>query len=144
MRRTQVREKVGLPAGRQGSGDIETSMKLAIKPGDKVRVIKGKLAGKEASIIAIDKKAKRVRLEGLKKKKVKTKKGKEKELHGTFHVSSLRIIKPEPPKEKEAAPREETASKEVPKGKAEAKEETKETKETKEPKEQKEEKTKET
>jgi len=70
-------------------------MKLGIKIGDKVVVTTGKLAGKEAAIVFIDKKNKRVRLEGLKVIKAKTKKG-TKDLHGTFHLSSLKALaKPE-------------------------------------------------
>jgi ribosomal protein L24 len=78
-------------------------MKLAIKVGDKVQVVVGKLAGKEAAIIFIDKKNNRVRLEGL--KVVKAAKGKKggKDLHGTFHVSSLKAL----PKPAAAAPAEE-------------------------------------
>ena len=67
-------------------------MKLAFKIGDKVKVLRGKLAGKEAVVQFIDKRSKRVRLEGLKKIK-STKKG-GKELHGTFHINSLSVIKP--------------------------------------------------
>lgn len=68
-------------------------MKLGIKIGDKAKVIKGKFAGKEADVLFIDKKNLRVRLNGLKKLSLKTKKG-DKEVHGTFHLSSLQIQKP--------------------------------------------------
>lgn len=68
-------------------------MKLAIKIGDKVKVLRGKSAGKEAVVQFIDKRSKRVRLEGLKKVKASKKGGKE--LHGTFHINSLLVIKPE-------------------------------------------------
>lgn len=65
-------------------------MKLALKVGDQVQVTKGKFAGKEDTITAIDKKSNRVRLEKLKKSKAK-KGGKEN--HGTFHVLSLKPVK---------------------------------------------------
>jgi ribosomal protein L24 len=67
-------------------------MKFSYKVGDKVQVTVGKHAGKEAAISSIDKKAKRLQLDGLKKQKIKTKKGASKELHGTFHVSSVKAI----------------------------------------------------
>lgn len=70
-------------------------MKLLFKLGDKAKVTKGKLAGKVAPIAFIDKKNKRVRLEGLKQAQIKTKKGEAKTIHGTFHISSLEIIKTE-------------------------------------------------
>lgn len=65
-------------------------MKLAIKIGDKATVLTGKFAGKQAEVTAIDKRNLRVQLAGLKKQTVKTKKG-NKDLHGTFHVTSLKI-----------------------------------------------------
>lgn len=64
-------------------------MKLTMKVGDKVKVLKGKLAGKEANVVAIDKKNYRVKLAGLKVSKQKSKKGKASDLHGSFHVTSL-------------------------------------------------------
>lgn len=81
-------------------------MKIGLKVGDKVKVLTGKCAGKEAAIVAIDKKTARVKLDGLKKSKVKTKKGDSKELHGTFYARNLELIKEEPapaPAEQEAA-----------------------------------------
>jgi len=98
-------------------------MKLDIKIGDKVQVNQGKFAGKEAKILFLDKKNKRARLEGLKKHKVKTKKGDSKDLHGTFHFSSLTLVKPEQPKkeEKTEAPAETTKT-EAPKEDAKAEE----------------------
>lgn len=78
-------------------------MKLEIRSGDKVQVIKGKFSGKEAKVLFIDKKTGRSRLEGLKKIQVKTKKGESKELHGTFHLTSLKLLKQEPPKADNAA-----------------------------------------
>ncbi len=71
-------------------------MKLAFKVGDKVKVLRGKYIGKEAVIQFIDKRSNRCRLDGLKKIKVKTKKD-SKELHGTFHITSLQVIKAEAP-----------------------------------------------
>lgn len=71
-------------------------MKIEVQVGDKVRVTKGKLAGKEDTVIFIDKKNARVRLSTLKKGKTKGKGAKE--IHGTFGVASLLIIKkPEAP-----------------------------------------------
>lgn len=67
-------------------------MKLTMKVGDKVKVLKGKLAGKEANVVAIDKKNYRVKLEGLKVSKQKSKKGKASELHGSFHITSLATL----------------------------------------------------
>lgn len=67
-------------------------MKIALKVGDKVRVLAGKFTGKEDVVSFIDKKNGRVRLETLKKQKVKTKKG-TKDLHGTFHLTSLKSLK---------------------------------------------------
>ena len=81
-------------------------MKLAIKTGDKVKVTCGKNAGKEAVVEFIDKRSNRVRLEGLKKNKA-SKKGSGKDLHGTYHVSNLVLIKPEV---KEEAPQAEAAA----------------------------------
>lgn len=78
-------------------------MKSTLKIGDKVVVTKGKYLGKEDKILACDKKNNRIRLEVLKKQPVKTKKG-AKEIHGTFHVSSLKLIAPEKPKEVEKTP----------------------------------------
>lgn len=78
-------------------------MKLEIKQGTKVQVLTGKFAGKEASVLFVDKKTKRVKLDGLKKHKVKTKKGESKELHGTFNYSHLKLIKSEEPKKEEPA-----------------------------------------
>lgn len=89
-------------------------MKLAFKVGDKVKVTKGKLVGKEAAVVSLDKKNKRVKLDGLKVAKIKTKKGESKELHGSFHFASVAVIKAEPPKEEakeEAAPAEAAADK---------------------------------
>lgn len=79
-------------------------MKFEIKEGSKVKVVAGKHAGTEAAVIAVDTKNKRIKLDGVKVKKVKTKKGEQKELHGTFHVSSLQLVKEEP---KTEAPAEE-------------------------------------
>lgn len=64
-------------------------MKLTMKVGDKVKVLKGKLAGKEANVVAIDKKNNRVKLAGLKVSKQKNKSGKSVDLHGSFHIASL-------------------------------------------------------
>jgi ribosomal protein L24 len=64
-------------------------MKLTMKVGDKVKVLKGKLVGKEANVVAIDKKNYRVKLAGLKVSKQKSKSGKSVDLHGSFHVTSL-------------------------------------------------------
>jgi len=113
-------------------------MKYSIKIGDKVKITKGKFSGKEDKVLEIDKKNNRIKLEKLKKDKVKTKKG-DKELHGTFHISSVAALKvvekpkkeeapaeaAEAPKEEAAAPKEETPAKEEKKEepKAEAKEE---------------------
>ena len=72
-------------------------MKLQGKIGDKAKVLTGKFKGKEAAILFIDRKSGRVRLEGLKISKSKLKGGKTKELHGTLHISSLSIIRPEAP-----------------------------------------------
>lgn len=77
-------------------------MKLQAKIGDKATVITGKFKGKEANIVAIDKKNLRVRLEGLKLSKSKLKNGKFKELHSTFHVSNLVIAKNSAGKTEEA------------------------------------------
>ena len=82
-------------------------MKIELKIGDKVTVLNGKFAGKEASILFIDKKTKRVRLDGLKKQTIKTKKGSAKELHGTFgmaNVKAKQVEKKEEPKQEAAAP----------------------------------------
>lgn len=65
-------------------------MKLGVTIGDKALVLTGKFKGKTANVVAIDKKTARVRLEGLKISKAGDKK-----LHGTFHRTSLQIIKPE-------------------------------------------------
>lgn len=69
-------------------------MKIELNVGDKVKVLVGKFAGKEDTVDFIDKKSKRVRLTNLKKQKVKLKKG-EKQLHGTFHLGSLLVLKPQ-------------------------------------------------
>jgi ribosomal protein L24 len=69
-------------------------MKIELKVGDKVKVNVGKFAGKEDTVQFIDKKSKRVRLESLKKQKVKTKKG-QKDLHGTFALANLTVLKAE-------------------------------------------------
>lgn len=87
-------------------------MKLTMKVGDKVKVLKGKLAGKEANVVAIDKKNHRVKLAGLKVSKQKNKNGKSVDLHGSFHITSLASLnKPvaEAPTET-AAPAEAKAS----------------------------------
>lgn len=76
-------------------------MKLEIKVGSKVKVTQGKFAGKDSKVIFIDKKNLRFRLDGLKVIKSKGKKG-GKDLHGTFHLSSLSLIKPEQPTEASA------------------------------------------
>lgn len=65
-------------------------MSLGLKMGDKVRVLKGKFKGQEDVVFAIDKKNKRIHLAKLKKTKAD-----KKELHGTFHLSSLFVIRPE-------------------------------------------------
>lgn len=65
-------------------------MKLGVKVGDQALVLTGKFKGKQANVVAVDKKNSRIRLEGLKV----VKSGK-KALHGTFHRASLQIIKPE-------------------------------------------------
>lgn len=78
-------------------------MKLQAKVGDRARVLQGKFRGKEAVIQFIDRKTGRVRLEGLKISKSKLKGGKSKELHGTLHISSLSVIKPEAPAAEAAA-----------------------------------------
>ncbi|MBF0106170.1 MAG: 50S ribosomal protein L24 [Deltaproteobacteria bacterium] len=85
-------------------------MKLEIKTGDKVHVLKGKFFGKEAVVLSVDKKTNRYKLDGLKNKKVQTKKGSSVELHGTFHVSNLKVVKPEAPKAEpvKETPKEET------------------------------------
>lgn len=77
-------------------------MKLQVKIGDKALILTGKCKGKEAKILFVDKKSGRVRLEGVKILKSKLKGGKSKELHGSLHISSLQVIKPEAPVE--AAP----------------------------------------
>lgn len=87
-------------------------MKFDIKVGNKVAVTKGKFSGKEAVVTAVDKKNKRIQLDSLKKSKSKSK-----ELHGTFHYSSLRLITPPAPKAEEApaaAPAAPVAEKAVP------------------------------
>ncbi|EKD50427.1 MAG: hypothetical protein ACD_62C00544G0009 [uncultured bacterium] len=71
-------------------------MKLGIKIGDVVEVIKGKFSGQKSKIVSIDKKNDRVVLENLKKQKTKTK-----SLHGSFHVLSLKLVKAEQPKTEE-------------------------------------------
>jgi len=68
-------------------------MKLGLKTGDTVEIIKGKYTGKKSKIVKIDKQRERVVLDGLKKSKVKTKKNETKELHGSFHVTSLKLFK---------------------------------------------------
>lgn len=68
-------------------------MKIGLNVGDKVKVLVGKFAGKEDVVTFIDKRTKRVRLEKLKKLKTKGKGGKE--LHGTFHLTSLSVLKPQ-------------------------------------------------
>lgn len=78
-------------------------MKLEIKVGDKVKVTQGKFEGKESKVVFIDKKNLRFRLDGLKVIKSKSKKGAGKDLHGTFHLSSLQLIKPEQPTEAQSA-----------------------------------------
>ncbi len=105
-------------------------MKLGIKIGDKVEVIKGKFAGQKSTIAKIDKRTKRIVLEDLKKQKVKTKKNETKELHGSFHFLSLKVIRPEKPKVEEEpkqaeAPKTEGDAAKAEPVKAEAKEETK-------------------
>ncbi len=76
-------------------------MKIALKIGDTVTVTEGKYSGKEAKVLFIDKKNLRVRLEGLKKQTVKTKKGATKELHGTFSLANIKIKQAE---QKQEAP----------------------------------------
>lgn len=95
-------------------------MKFDIKVGTKVAVTKGKFAGKEAVVTAVDKKNKRIQLDKLKKSKSKNK-----ELHGTFHYSSLRLVNPPAPKVEEApaAQPEEKAAVPVEPAKPEAKKE---------------------
>lgn len=78
-------------------------MKLAIKFGDKVRVLTGKFCGKEDTVAFIDKKSNRVRLTGLKKSKGK-KGGKEN--HGTFHVRSIKVLSKPAPATAASAPQE--------------------------------------
>lgn len=80
-------------------------MKFDIKVGNKVAVTKGKFTGKEAVVTAVDKKNKRIQLDSL--KKIKSDK---KELHGTFHYSSLRLLTPPAPKAEEAPPAKQTAA----------------------------------
>lgn len=79
-------------------------MKIELKLGDKVEILNGKFAGKEAQVLFIDKKTLRVRLDGLKKQTIKTKKGETKELHGTFSLTNLKIKKAEQKQEAAAAP----------------------------------------
>ncbi len=67
-------------------------MKLNFKIGSDAKVIVGKYAGKQAKVVAIDKRSNRVRLDGLKVVKAGGKKGGKKDLHGTFHVSSLVLV----------------------------------------------------
>jgi|APSaa5957512535_1039671.scaffolds.fasta_scaffold58072_4 ribosomal protein L24 len=107
-------------------------MKLALKIGDEVTVVAGKFYGKNDKISFIDKKNNRVRLEKLKKVKAKGSKGKD--LHGTFHVASLKLVVKEAPKEekKEEAPvaaaaevKEEVKAEPKAEAKKEAKEEPK-------------------
>lgn len=80
-------------------------MKFDIKVGNKVAVTKGKFAGKEALVTKIDKKNKRIQLDSLKKSQ-----SKKKELHGTFHYSSLRLLTPPAPKAEEAPAAEQAAA----------------------------------
>jgi len=102
-------------------------MKLAIKIGDKVQVTKGTSYGKEAKVVEIDKKNNRYKLDSLKKSKSKGKGGKE--LHGSFHVASLRLLKAEPPKKEEKpateAPAKEAKKEAVQEAKKEAAQEAK-------------------
>lgn len=79
------------------------TMKTPLKTGDQAKVLVGKFSGKTAQVIGVDSKAKRVRLEGLKVLEISNKKGQKKQLHGTFHLSSLQVIRPEPPKKEEPA-----------------------------------------
>lgn len=80
-------------------------MKFDIKVGNKVAVTKGKFFGKEAVVTAVDKKNKRIQLDSLKKSKSKAK-----DLHGTFHYSSLRLLNPPAPKAEEAPVAEKAAA----------------------------------
>lgn len=77
-------------------------MKLDIKVGDKVLVLKGKDAGKEANVVAVDKRSYRYRLEGLKVQTVKSKKGASRDLHGTYHLSSIKKVIVEAPAQEAA------------------------------------------
>lgn len=86
-------------------------MKMPLKVGDKVKVLLGKYAGKEDKVAFIDKKNLRVRLEKLKKEKIKTKKGEAKELHGTFYLRNLELVKEEKPAEQ---PKEQESTEESP------------------------------
>lgn len=72
-------------------------MKLGMKIGDTVEVVKGKFAGQKSKITKLDKRSGRVVLEKLKKEKTKAK-----ELHGSFHASSLQLVKVEAPKKEDA------------------------------------------
>lgn len=76
-------------------------MKLGLKVGDKAKVLKGKYKGKEANVVAIDKKTARVRLAGI-----KVEKGKKDATEGTFHRKTLELVKAEAPKQEEAATEE--------------------------------------
>lgn len=85
-------------------------MKIEINVGDKVKVLKGKAQGTEAVVVELDKKNKRAKLEGVKTFKVKTKKGDSKDVHGTYALANLAIVKEEPKQEAaaEEAPAEAT------------------------------------
>lgn len=98
-------------------------MSLGLKMGDKVRVLKGKFKGQEDVVFAIDKKNKRIHLAKLKKTKAD-----KKELHGTFHLSSLFVIRPEKKAEEPTATPVEPATEKTEKTEVVAKNVQKETK----------------
>lgn len=84
-------------------------MKLNVKIGDKGKVMVGKSRGLQGAVVFIDKKSKRVRLAGVKVFKSKGKKGPQ-DLHGTFHLSSLKIEStPEAPAPEASAPAQVTS-----------------------------------